>query len=116
MPKELRKLVFTKDELRRAAYDYCLRANVPVPQAAIEGMETGQDPAAALTLKFNTMHPADPKEVVLSRDQVGAALIRYCMDNKVPLPRNAQKVLQVQDDGEIALLVNIHRSPPKPES
>jgi len=107
LPKELRKLGFSEDELRAAAFDYCLRTNLAIPQAPLEALEVGDDPEATVTLKFDTMHTADEKEVKLSRDQVGAALIRFCSDHKIPLPRHGQKVLQVQN-GEISLMVNIH--------
>jgi hypothetical protein len=34
MPKELKKLVFNETELKAAAFDYCLRANVNIPQSS----------------------------------------------------------------------------------
>ncbi len=114
MPKELRKLVFSEDELRAAAFDYCLRTNVAIPQAPLESLQVGDDPEAAITLKFDTMHAADEKEFKLSRDQVGAALIRFCSDHQIPLPRHGQKVLQVQN-GAISLMVNIHWTGDKKE-
>lgn len=110
MPKELRKLGFNKDELRAAAYDYCLRTSINLPQAAIQDLEIGEDPDAAVTLKFDTMDPQDIKEVKLSRDQMGAALIRYCGEQKIPIPRNGQKVLKIEGD-VIALMINIHWVP-----
>ncbi len=107
VPKELRKLSFDKDELRAAAYDYCLRTHIHLPQAAIHDLEVGEDHNAAVTIKFDTMDPQDIKEVRLSRDQMGAALIRYCGEQKIPIPRNGQKVLKIEGQ-EIALMINIH--------
>lgn len=109
---ELRKIVFTDGELRQAAFDYCLRANIDVPQLGIDKLVVDPDLEAMITLKFDTVHPADVKEVRLNRDQVAAALIRHCMEIGVPLPRNSQKILKVQD-GKIALLVNINFIRPK---
>ncbi len=114
MPQELRKLVFNEDELRAAAFDYCLRTKVYLPQAPLDGLEVGDDPDAAITLKFDPMDTADTKEIKLSRDQVGAALIRHCRDNKIPLPRHGQKVLQVQN-GVISLMINVHWTGEKKE-
>ncbi|MEE8394265.1 MAG: hypothetical protein V3R66_07960 [Rhodospirillales bacterium] len=110
MPKELRKLGFDKEELRAAAYDYCLRTNIHVPQAAISDIEIGEDPAAAVTLKFDTLDVNDVKEVRLNRDQMGAALIRYCGEQKIPIPRRGQKILKIEGE-EIALMINIHWAP-----
>ena len=58
--------------------------------------------------------PAVSPDVELSRDQVAAALIRYCSAIYVPLPRGAQKVLQPADDG-IYLLINIEGGKGTPE-
>ncbi len=107
MPKELRKLVFDDAELRAAAYDYCLRNGVNIPHAPIDEVVVSDNDASILLLRFSSLDLNDPKEVRLSRDQAGAALIKYCSNNKIPLPRAAQKILKV-DGGEVAMMVNIH--------
>jgi len=106
LPKELRKLVFTDDELKAAAFDYCLRNSVNIPHAPIDELVVSDDDDAILTLRFSSGDLSDPKEARLNRDQVGAALIKFCSTNKIPLPRVAQKILKV-DDGEVALMVNV---------
>ena len=106
MPEELRKILFPKDELQAAVIDYCLRSKIHLPNRIIESLEVRGDPEAMVVLKYAGIDSGDDKEVELSRDQVAAALIRYCSAIKVPLPRSAQKVLQPGDDG-ISLLINI---------
>ncbi len=59
-----------------------------------------------VVLKYADADPEEVSTVELSRDQVAAALIRYCSSINVPLPRSAQKVLQPGDDGS-SLLINI---------
>ncbi len=106
MPEELRKILFPKDELQAAVVDYCLRSKIPLPDKNIDELEVRADPEAMVVLKYADAGPEETGEVELSRDQVAAALIRYCSSIKVPLPRSAQKVLQPGDDG-ISLLINI---------
>lgn len=107
MPVELRKVMFSEDELRAAVIDYCLRSKIRLPEANIERIVVGEDPESCVTLKYyDTDNPNDADDVKLSRDQVAAALIRYCGEQKVPLPRAGRKILQTSDEG-VALLINI---------
>ncbi len=106
MPEELRKILFPKDELQAAVVDYCLRSKIRLPNKNIVDLEVCADPEAMVVLKYADTGPEETNEVELSRDQVAAALVRYCSTINVPLPRSAQKVLQPGNDG-ISLLINI---------
>ena len=106
MPEELRNILFPKDEVQAAVVDYCLRSKIPLPNKNIDKLEVRTDPEAMVVLKYADTGPQEASEVKLSRDQVTTALIRYCSNIKVPLPRSAQKVMQPGDDG-ISLLINI---------
>jgi len=106
VPEELRKIHFPNDELQAAVVDYCLRSKIRLPDRNIEELEVRDDPKAMVVLKYADTGPQEASEVKLSRDQVTTALIRYCSNIKVPLPRSAQKVLQPAYDG-ISLLINI---------
>ncbi len=106
MPEELRKILFSKEEVQAAVVDFCLRAKIRLPNENIDELEVRADPEAMVVLKYAATDPEETNEVELSRDQVAAALIRYCSAIYVPLPRSAQKVLQPADDG-IYLLINI---------
>jgi hypothetical protein len=108
MPTEIRKIVFTVEEVRWAAVDFCLRSNIALPHANIGGLRIADDMAATVTILFTTANPAHPNEIRLSRDHVAAALIRFCMENQIPLPRHAQKVLQVQAaEQTVALMMKV---------
>lgn len=106
MPEELRKILFSKEEVQAAVVDYCLRSKIRLPDKNIEGLEVSADPEAMVVLKYAEAGPEEDNAVELSRDHVAAALIRYCSNIKVPLPRSAQKVLQ-PGNGGISLLINI---------
>jgi hypothetical protein len=53
VPKELRKLVFDDAELRAAAYDYCLRNSVNIPQAPVDEVLVSDNDASVLVLRFS---------------------------------------------------------------
>ncbi len=106
MPEELRKILFPKDEVQAAVVDYCVRSKVRLPDRNIVDLEVRADPEAMVVLKYAATDPEETSVVKLSRDQVAAALIRYCSAINVPLPHGAQKVLQPGDDG-IYMLINI---------
>ncbi len=114
MPEEVRRILFSKEEMRAAVVDYCLRTKIRLPNKIIEDLEVQADPKAMVVLKYAATGPEETSVVKLSRDQVAAALIRYCSAINVPLPRGAQKVLQPGDDG-IYLLINIDRGKGTPK-
>lgn len=108
MPTEIRKIVFNIDEVRSAAVEFCLRNSVAMPKANIGDVKLGDEADAAVNLVFTTANPAHPNTVSLSRDQCAAALIRYCIEHKIPLPRHARKVLQVDEaDNTLALMMKV---------
>lgn len=105
MPTEIRKIAFDVDEVRRAAVDFCLRNNIAMPRANIREVRVDGKGEAPVAIHFTPANPAHPDTVRLSRDQVAAALIRFCMDAHIPLPRHAQKVLQVQESDQTVTLM-----------
>lgn len=106
MPRELRKIVFSAEEVQAAAVGHCLHAKIPLPQANITQIDIAEDPLATVVLHFSPSNPAEPTEVALTREEVAAALIRRCVEQHIPLPRQAQKLLHTEEDG-IALMINI---------
>ncbi|MBL6959374.1 MAG: hypothetical protein ISR52_10365 [Rhodospirillales bacterium] len=105
MPSELRKILFDPGEVQTAALSYCIRAQVYFPEGSLDGIEVENDPERTVVMKFSPKDPADPREVILSREQVAAALIRFCLEHQIPIPKDAQKVLKLEDTG-IAMLIN----------
>ena len=69
---------------------------------------------AVVVLSFSIGDTTESNQIILSRDQVAAALIYYCRNNRIPLPRQGRKFLQTQEDG-VALMINVQwaRKPPE---
>ena len=106
MPIEIRKLVFTTAELQDVVVSHCLSGNIPLPDAPIVGIEVSNEPEATVTINFQAADPAQPSALRLTREQVAAAIIRHCRDNRIPMPRRGQKLVQAQGDG-LALMVKV---------
>ena len=106
MPIEIRKLVFPTAELQDVVVSHCLSGNIPLPDAAIEGIEVSNSPEATVTINFQAADAAPPNALRLTREQVAAAIIRHCRDNRIPMPRQGQKLLQAQSEG-LALMMKV---------
>lgn len=111
MAIETRTLVFSPDELTDAAYKYCLRKGIEIPEARITGIEPLPEPNSAIILRFAAPAGSTPLLATLSYSQMAAALILHCRDQKIPLPRRSQKRLTPAGDG-MALIVRVGENGP----
>lgn len=109
MPRELRKVIFSRDEVQAALVNHLLHAGRTMPKRAIDRVEVGDGPAIA-TIVFEPGDPTEAQEWPLSQEEVAAALIRYCGQYAIPLPRAAKKQLQL-DNNSLALIFSLdHRA------
>lgn len=106
MPTELRKIVFTKDEVWKAVVSHCMHAEIHMPNAPLEDVKVPKNMEPAVKLVFAGDRPGTYKEVALGMPEVAAALIRYCREAKVPLPKHGKKILKSEGEG-IAMMVNV---------
>lgn len=105
MPSESREITFSELEMRAAVIDYCLRHDVPLPEAGIKEMKA-EDGGEGVHVSITYMAPAENSTVTLNQAEIGAALIFNCLANKIPLPRASQKSLRAEHEG-ITLLIRI---------
>ncbi len=102
MPRETRKLLFDCQELETAAMDHCRRHGITVPEGALSALSVGTDPAMAVRLRFGVGEGAG--ELHLSQRQIGDALIDYCQESGIPIPRGALKSVRAEA-GAIAIMI-----------
>jgi hypothetical protein len=107
MTNELRKIIFDEEEVQAAIVNQCLRAERKLPQGNIEKVEITDDPGQIVI--FSYAHEDGTKKVEFDRDQVGAALILYCKNKKIPLPYDGVKVLK-KDGGRLAMMINLDQN------
>ena len=116
---EVRKLLFSDDVIERALLDECALQKVVVPQSHLHGVRVdgyraptgsmgvdGTTSKGRVVLEFDTANPDKPYEVVLNEHFVISALILACRKHGIPLPRDAQKYLQMTDRG-LALTLSL---------
>lgn len=117
MPTDVRKLIFTKQELRLCFQHYCKGKGMSVPQSPLESFQvvdgsggrvvSDHSPEGLKVILHYTSHdPNNPLRVHLSEDQVLEALITLCKELGIPLPRRGQKFLQKNKDG-LALTIGM---------
>ncbi len=106
MPEEYRKLLFTDDELKQAIVEFCQSNGMILPQDEIIAVEMTGLPHNPVRLRYSTTTQRGATEVSLSRDQLGAALIIYCRQRRIPVPRSAEKNVKI-NGSEVALLVHV---------
>lgn len=92
MPREHREIVFSRQELSQALYDY---ARLQKPDADIGNPKIASiagAPEVSVTVQFGG------EEIAYGAAEVTAALIRYAKKIGLPLARDAQKALSAGED------------------
>ena len=106
MPIEYRKLIFLERELYELVPEFCEGNGTILAQDEIVSVELTDVPNHPVVLRYTTATQSGTSEVSLSRDQLAAALISYCRQNRIPVPRSATKNLKI-DGNEVSLLVHV---------
>ncbi|HEY9163265.1 MAG TPA: hypothetical protein VIN57_01550 [Magnetovibrio sp.] len=117
MPTDVRKLIFTKQELRLAFQQFCKDKGMNVPNSPLESFQVVEGGAnrvvsdhspegMKIILHYTSHDPNNPLRVHLSEDQVLEALISLCKGMGIPLPRRGQKFLQKHKDA-LALTIGM---------
>ena len=101
MPKEIRYLSFSRTEVIRAATEYLRKRRMTPTPGTIVGYRLESDPEVRLVL---TIAPTIGREheIDLRSEALGAALVLFCIESRVPTPARAVKTLFV--DGETLIL------------
>lgn len=117
MPTDLRKLIFTKAELRLAFQQYCKDKGIGPTHSPLETFQVQEGGANRVVsehmaeglkviLHFTSHDPNNPVRVHLEEPQVMEALITLCKALSIPLPRRGQKFLQKHKDA-LALTIGM---------
>ncbi len=113
MPSEMRKMVFTRDELQAALINYALRTKQRLPNANIEHIKVEKADGVKATIIYARLADEEPKTVEFDETNVAAAIFLYCRTHNIPLPREARKVI-IPEGGSVSMIVQMDHSPPAP--
>jgi hypothetical protein len=109
MASETRRITFSSEELVLALTRQRRDDKQPLPESRIRGTTVaaaanGGAIKVAIMLQSKTSDELEPLEIRPA--EVGAALIKFCNLQKIPLPRKAAKSITV-DNGQIALVLKL---------
>lgn len=108
VPLELRKIQFSLDEIRAAVLAHCRATGRPMPQTPVTDIVISNHADTTVVLRFASgARMPEPGEVAIGREDTVAALIQYCLDLRIPLPRAGKKVLWHVDD-TLALMITLN--------
>ncbi|GAB2175581.1 hypothetical protein [Dongia sp. agr-C8] len=95
---EVRTITFPKDALIAAIKFLAAAANQPLPPGRLERCAVRSEPDIAVTLGIRDDSSGELTEREFTAEQLGAAMIAYCRQVGVPLPRAAEKSLSASGD------------------
>lgn len=105
MPTEVRRLVFSNTEFYGALDQYLSRTGATLPLGSIVQVRTDTI-HDAVTIDIRRNGSTQTEAVNLSARQVGGALIGYCINNQIPLPRGFSKSLIITGDNVALEMTN----------
>jgi len=106
MPIDVRKLIFSKTELRDTFEDYCRRKGLVNAMASIENYELVtlkssdlEKESLSVTVNFVSPNPKRPITADLIEDEIVEALVTACKQLNIPLPRKGHKYIKPYKEG-----------------
>ncbi len=109
MPNEFRQLIFSRDELAKALANYHGDAEDHVPSGNIVFCQIMQNSDLRVMIKVLPDGETQVQSRELGVDVIARALMKYCLDNKIPMPRNSEKSIEAIGEN-IAMTVSIDRT------
>jgi hypothetical protein len=106
VPSEFRQIVFSGNELIEALYEYNQVAQTKLPPGMVVSCTPVAEDKVAVRLQLLDQASGETQVVSLAPEPVAAALLRYCFNHHIPIPRNAAKSIQVHG-GQISLDVHL---------
>jgi len=110
MPKEVRYLLFSNEELYQALVNDLRARQFPLPRGFLKSIALGKGEAIDVTLVYLTDKGSE-MPIRFENQEVLRALIVYCGQRSIPMSAKAVKTLEIKD-GMVGLLctLNFERS------
>lgn len=104
MPFELRKIIFEENEVYHAIIEMVLKTSTQLPYGTVEGVDLNGGDGSFLVFHYGGIDVDIPQSVSFKREQVAAALLAYCRDLSIPVPRGGQKLLKAENGKAVYLI------------
>jgi hypothetical protein len=106
MPTEIRRLLFSNEELCQVLSTFINSTKTHVEPGNVVAFEVSKTDPLVLKCRMVTLNGRQTGEA-LEGVFVCAAILSWCMKNKIPLARKSKKKVHVTQDGRIALDVTL---------
>ena len=106
MPSEFRQLRFSNNELIEALYEHNRVAQIKLPKGIVVSCTPVAEAKVAVRLELVDQASGETQRASLAPELVAAALLRYCIKQRIPMPRDAAKSIQIHGD-EVSLNMRI---------
>ncbi|HEY0902069.1 MAG TPA: hypothetical protein VGD95_08095 [Micavibrio sp.] len=103
MPREDRRITFSYDEVYKAIFALCVQREVRKPPAGmIKAVDMIPGDSTRVNLRIENPLNDDPPTIMeFGLDYLAAALMLYCRTCRIPLPKTAEKSVELASDGVI---------------
>lgn len=106
MVSELRYIAFSYEDALNGAVDYLLRRQRRLPAGNIVSVHFEAEPSVVARIGVARDDTGMVERVTLKTEELAAALVLFCIKNRIPLPRHSRKTIKIVPDG-IALVIGI---------
>lgn len=109
MPREDRRIFFDNDEVYKALYSFCAQKGLPKPPAGmLVRVDTNVENPLELNVFIDSQREGKLETIVYTKDFMVAALMILCRTIGIPLPKGANKTLELVGD-KIVLRIQMMR-------
>jgi hypothetical protein len=95
---EIRYIMFTKQETQNAIIGYVLKQGLALSNEII-GLKVNGGIEGEVAASVRLRHPITERSIEIEGDDLISCFILFCNKNRVPIPRNAQKRIELSSDG-----------------
>lgn len=98
MPTEMRRIVFSNEELQNAI-NFFNSPNIPkLLDGRIVSASISQDDNKNIRLRYASYNRDEERIIDIATANVGAILVNYCIKNKIPMSKKAGKAVKIIGD------------------
>lgn len=102
MPREDRRIIFEFQETYKALFALCVQKEMKKPPPGlVAAVNQHPDDSTKILVRIENPHSNMVQDVEFTRDFLAAALMLYCRTCRIPLPKSAQKSVELGTDSII---------------
>ena len=106
MPREDRRIFFDYGETYKAIYALCVQKDMKKPPpGVVKAITAHPDDKTQIVIKIENPQTNESGELTLSRDFLAASLMLFCRTCQIPLPKSAQKSVELGADNVILRVI-----------